>query len=270
MNSRIKEIQRDVDLMNKTFNEDAEEVEEPEVEEPEVEETELEPELEPEPEPEEPEEPAEELEPEPEPEESELDERDQTIADLRAKLAEKESIKESATEPPATEAPLTFDDQNFLGELDLDDVISDPKAFNQLLNKLYQRAVTDTRKVLGEGILRSIPDIVKSNIVITNNLQKTSEQVFADNKDLKPFRKVVAAVFEEVYAKNPDKTYDEVLKEVADESRIRLDLHKKAQPEKQSPPRLPRSKSRPGRPDNKPPLTGIENELEAMNKILGR
>jgi len=215
---------------------------------------------------------------------SESDDKDKLIESLRTKLAEAESSKDTKDTKDVEddkdkdnkddEPPLTFEDQDFVGELDIEELIRDPKEFNKMLNSIYQKAVTDTRKVLGEGVLRSIPDIVKTNIAVMTNLKNASEKFYEDNEDLVPFKKVVAAVFEEVASENPDKKYDEVLSEVGTEVRKRLDLQKKAVKkdvdDKGGAPKLPRRKGKSGEPDNKPDLTPMQEELASMNDTLRR
>jgi len=202
------------------------------------------------------------------------DERDVTIRELREKLALKEEgPKTSApsTSAPTTEVPLTFEEQDFLKDLDLDDLTSDPKEFNKLLNALYQKAVTDTQRGLGEGVLRSIPDIVRANVTAINTLKEASDEFYADNKDLKPFKKVVAAVFEEFASDNPEKKYSEILADVGPEVRTRLELHRKAtNKKKEAPPNLHRRKGKSGGPREEPETTPLVDELDEMNKTLGR
>lgn len=202
------------------------------------------------------------------------EDKDKTIEELRAKLAEKEAkvTKAPKTKVPTTEVPMSFDEQDFLGDLDLDDLTRDKSLLNKAFNKLYQKAVGDTRKVLGEGILRSIPDIVKTNIVMINNLQKASEGFYKENEDLKPFKKVVAAVFEELNAEHPEKKYDEIMKDVGPEVRKRLELHKVAKkpPDKKNPPRLPNKGKNQQRSNAQPSTDPLLADIEEMNKILGR
>jgi len=262
METGIEEVKSDVDEMNKSFgnipNEPPEEV----TEKPEpVEES-----------PEEPSEPEEvhvEETTTPTTEAPVEDEKDKLISELRAKV-DKLSVKE---EPPAEEPkvePLTFIEQDFIGDQDLDDLTRDPKEFNKLLNSIYQKAVTDTRHILGESVLRSIPDIVRANITIINNLQKSSEEFYAANEDLKPFKKVVATVFEEIASENPGKPFEELFLMVADESRKRLELHKKVTQPTNKPPRLPSRKNRVTVPDTKPNPNPLLSQLEEMNKTLRR
>jgi len=202
-----------------------------------------------------------------------VDEKDKIIEDLRKKLAEKE-VKTPATKAPATEAPFSLEDQDFLKDVDLDDLITDKDALNKLFNQVYKSAVSDTRKSLSESVLRQIPDIVKANIVIQQNLKATSDRFYEENKDLEPFKKVVAVVFEDLLAQNPDKKYDEILSLTAPEVRKRLDLQKKVvqQPNKSGTPRLPSSKGGGGgkRTDTKPDISPMEKELSDMSESLGR
>jgi len=197
------------------------------------------------------------------------------IAELRAEIERLKAEKETKTTPktsaPTTDTPLT--DQDFVGDIDLDDLQSDKSALNKLFNKVYQKAVMDTRKTIGEGVLRQIPDIVKTNLVMMTSLKEASEKFYRDNEDLKPFKKVVATVFEEIASSNPSKKYAELLPEVAVEARKRLDLHKKtaSHSKKDSkPPKLPTAGKSSPRGKEKPSTAGIESELEAMNSVLRR
>ena len=216
-----------------------------------------------------------------------LDEKDKIIESLRAKLAEKEAAKspekppekllekppEKPPEKAPAEVPITFEDQDFVASLDMDELTRDPKEFNKLLNKLYQKAVTDSRRILGESVLRSIPDIVRANLTMMTELQKLSDKFYEDNQDLKPFKKVVAAVFEEVASEHPDKKYNEIVEIVGPEVRKRLDLQKKVitnGSKDNPPPKLPHKGGKAGRPQEKPSTEPLQAELEEMNKTLGR
>lgn len=218
-----------------------------------------------------------ELEPDSEP----TDDKDRIIENLRARIAELEAAKPvptKSTESDSSEStkpessPEKPDTQDFVGDLDVEDLITDKESFNKFLNNFRLKIIEDSRKVLGEEVLRSIPDIVKTNIVTVTNLQKASEQFYAENEDLKPFKKVVASVFEELASENPDKPYNEIMKEVAPEVRKRLELHRKAtnsETKTKSAPRLPTRKSAPGRASAKPNTNPLLSELEEMNKSLG-
>lgn len=199
------------------------------------------------------------------------DERDRKIAELEAKLAEKET---ASTKAPSTSPPLEVGEQDFIGDVDIDEVTNDPKEFNKLLNKIYHQAVKDTEKYMSEKFDKTLPNMVKENLTTMTNLQKASEDFFSENKDLEPFRKVVATVFEELATKNPEKNYGDIMKDVATESRKRLGLDKNKprneKKEEKKPPRPPRKKGKPGRGEEPRQPDPLQSELEEMNKTLRR
>ena len=206
------------------------------------------------------------------------DARDQAIADLRKEI---EDLKGKKVEPPVVEKPvveepLTLEEQDFIGDLDLDEVVRDKEAFNKLLNTIYTKGIGESRKLTSEKVLLAIPDIVKHNITLLTALKETSEQFYKDNPDLAPFKKVVATVFEEVAAENPGKNFRELITNVGVEARKRLDLHKKAvepiddkNKNKDGSPRLPQKKGGPKDIIEKPNTSPLQDEIEAMNKTLG-
>lgn len=201
----------------------------------------------------------------------ELDERDQIIADLRSKLEEKEAKK--TTDTPTTDVPLTLEEQNFLDGIDFDEAMSSPESFNKLLNAVYQKGVKQSKDISTESVLRNIPEIVKANILTVTSLQRAAENFYSNNEDLRPYSKTVATVWEELYAQNPDKTYEDLMNDAATETRKRLNLQKEVkqqQKEEKKPPRLPSNRGKVGRQSEQPNLTPMEQEIAEMNKTIGR
>ena len=203
----------------------------------------------------------------------EEDERDKEIRELREKLALKESkpdpTKAPPTSAPPTEAPIS--DEDFLGDIDLDELTRDPAMFNKVLNEVYKKGLasgTAAMRKADELIIRSMPDIVKNNLALVTQLKKVNEQFYKDNADLKPFQKVVGAVFEELIAESPDKGYEELLPKVAEETRSRLELTKRAtSKDRDKVPPLPRKKKG-QRQQPKPDTTQLQDELSEMDKVL--
>lgn len=203
------------------------------------------------------------------------DERDQTIADLRAKLAEKDSGPKP-TAPPATVAPLVFEPQDFIGDENVEDITSNKESLNKLLNIVYSKGVTDSRSIVGGGVAEVIPSLVTSQINMVTQMKETRDNFYVANEDLRSFPDVVSTVFDDIAKKNPDETYGNIIKAVAPEVRKRLNLpeHKPGNNDKKSgkgnPPNLPRKKGKPGRSQTKPKTSPIESELDEMNEVLGR
>jgi hypothetical protein len=204
-------------------------------------------------------------------EEPEPDERDKIIEDLRRQVAEKPPEKKEEKK----EEPLKLDEQDFIGDLDIDEVIRDKSEFNKLLNSVYSKGVTDAKKVTSENVLSSLPDIVKNNINLINTLKETSDNFYKTNKDLEPFKKVVATVFEEVAAANVDKTYIEVMSLVAPETRKKLGLpepkvDQKASKKEDKPPRLPEKKGGNKSSPTEQKTSPLQNDIDEMNKVVRR
>jgi len=233
------------------------------------------PEPEPEPTPEPEPIPGPEPSPEPEPE-IDIEQIKKDNEELRKRIDEMSVPKpEPKPEPkPVEPEPIKLDEIDFIGDADMDEVTRDPVAFNKLLNKVFVQGVDTARNTISEGVLRSIPDTVKNTMNTVIALKKASDDFYEDNKDLVPFKKVVSAVFEEAFAENPDKGYLEVMKGVGPEVRKRLELHKKAvnpepdPPDSNNPPKLPRKKSQPRQPSDKPDTDPLLAEIDEMNKSL--
>lgn len=195
-------------------------------------------------------------------------------AELRALREEIENLKKPkttkapSTSAPSTEAPLA--DEDFLGDLDLDDLTRDKSLFNQILNKVHKKGIelgrADSRKAV-EQLIRSIPDITKNTIAIETQLKEVNRKFYEDNKDLIPWKKSVATVFEEMIAKDPSKRYDEILPDVAGEVRKRLGLQKSAD-NKDNPPPPPKKGGKGKRQSQSPDLSKFEKELDEMDRAL--
>lgn len=201
----------------------------------------------------------------------EEDPRDKELRTLREEIEKLKGPKTEApkTEVPSTDAPITEED--FLGDIDLDEVSRDPKAFNELMNKIRKSGIEYTRsevKRAVEQVVRSIPDIVNNNVALTATLKEVNKKFYTENKDLVPWKKTVAAVFEEKAAENPDKSYNELLPEVAAETRKRLGLKKDALKTQDTPPNLPRKKGG-QRQQPKPDTDPLMDEMDEMDKALG-
>lgn len=200
------------------------------------------------------------------------DEKDQTIADLRAKLAEKDSGPKP-TAAPATAAPLVLEPQDFIGDEDVENLTGNKDALNKILNLVYSKGVTDSRNIVNEGVARTIPSLVTGQVDIITQMKEVRNNFYDANEDLRSFPNVVSAVFDDIAKKDPKQTYDNIMKAIAPEVRKRLNLPEptiKAKNDKGNPPKLPRKKGKPGRTMDKPKTSSVESELDAMNEVLGR
>jgi len=216
--------------------------------------------------------PEEESEPEPEPEPAEppaVDELASTkaeIADLKRKLEELISKPLTKETPPEEPADLRFVSE----DADIDDITRDPREFNKLLNAVYRKSREST---LSE-VTKNMPDVIRENLAVIENVKKASDKFYTDHADLKPFKKVVAIIYDEVSKAHSDWDTDRVLKEVGSEARKRLDLERRPaeQPVERGDrrtmqPHLPPGSKGAKRSVDKPKVNPLADEIDKMNQV---
>ena len=187
---------------------------------------------------------------------------------------ELEKLKNPPTDPPPTQAPSTdapVSDEDFVGDLDLDELTRSKDDFNKILNAVMKKGVEIGRAESRQGdeqVLRSVPEMTRRNLEIITAITKASDEFYKSNEDLRPFKKVVAAVFEEKLAENPDKEYTKLMEDVGPEVRKRLDLAKKATKPDDKPPPLPKNKGGKRPNPQKPNTDPLLSEIDEMNKSL--
>jgi hypothetical protein len=197
--------------------------------------------------------------------------------ELRKKIDDMSApkTKSPSTEPPSTFAPI--EQHNFVDGIDIDDVTRDPEEFNKLLNKIYAKAVEVTRNEIQgrtDTLITKVPDMVKQNVSIQQKLAKMTQEFYEDNEDLRPFRKVVSAVYDELVQENPNETFEVILDKVEKETRSRLELPKgkvkKPKPQKSDddPPKLPRHRGKKGARKTNQKTDPLINEIDEMNRSL--
>jgi hypothetical protein len=195
------------------------------------------------------------------------DERDKTIEHLRNEIAELKS-KPSTKEPETKVESDKVDEQDFVKDLDLDEVTRDPKEFNKVLNNIYKKAIQDTESRL----MNTLPDVVQSRLTMIQAMQTATENFYKENKDLEPFKNAVSVTFGEVAKANQGKTYAELMSLTEAESRRRLGLPKKAivkETKKDPPPPLQfKQGTKAGKIGSEPSKNSFETELDAMNSAL--
>lgn len=205
---------------------------------------------------------------------TEPDDKDKVIDSLRTKLSEIEDKAEPKVEAKVEEPKA---DEKFLKDIDLDDLTREPEKFEEVLDKVYRRAVRDSNM----EVLAKLPDLVKTHITVTNELKAASDNFYAENEDLKKFPKVVQTVFDELASADPKAIYKDVIAKVGPEVRKRLELptptksdKKEVKSETKNDVRPPKpAGSRTGGRTSQPRSTksnALQDEIEAMNTSLGR
>lgn len=193
------------------------------------------------------------------------------LAELRASIEElkkqNEELKTQLTtkkEEPKEEVEVEPEVMDFVGDTNLEYLSKD--QLNTLLNTVYKKGIESTRKSVTEEVLRRIPEVVKRNVEVASALKATADKFYSDNPDLQPFKKAVATVYEEISSANPDKTFADIVDEVAKESRKRLGLNKKVnKPTPQKPTLAPGNSGKHRKAQEK--VSPLLDEIDKMNFI---
>lgn len=127
--------------------------------------------------------------------------------------------KESAPQAQPTEA---FD---YLDGLDLDDVTTDPKLFNNVLSKIESRIRGAIAEETTRSTLLAIPDVVQYQIKQQAALDELVREFYEGNQDLKPVKHTVAMVAQNIASEHPDWTVKQVFEESAVKTREILKLN---------------------------------------------
>lgn len=157
--------------------------------------------------------------------ESPLTEREKI---LLARLEEIQG-KNLETLTPAAQLELKEipkDEFDFIGNEDIDEVLSSKENLNKLLQSVYQRGLSEASKLSAESVMQSLPRVVTQYISQHLEMRQTVDKFYSDNPDLSSVKRTVAAVANEISANNPELSTEEVFKRTADQTRVMLRLRK--------------------------------------------
>jgi len=115
-------------------------------------------------------------------------------------------------------------DEDFIGDVPLDELLESKDKLNALMNKVYKSGRDHGARISKEEILKSIPDVVRNNVIVMSNIRSMADKFYQTNPDLEPYKQSVASISMTLSSKNPDWEVDKLLTEVASETRKRLGM----------------------------------------------
>jgi hypothetical protein len=154
----------------------------------------------------------------------------------------------------------------------LEEIVTDPVKFNGLLNNIYRKAVEKGHNMAVESALRSMPDVVKSQVVQQANLNRAVTQFYEENDDLVPYKQTVAAIATRVASENPQLPLAKVFEVTSTLARKKLMLAAKAKGDggdKGGKPRFPK-KPAGNRGGKQEDLSGQAKEIDDMLSAFGQ
>ena len=112
---------------------------------------------------------------------------------------------------------------DFVKNIDMDDVASDSAVFNKILHAVIARVEQRTT----EQVLRTIPQIVGSQVQQQTYFKKMADTFYNDNKDLINVKQVVKACAQQLQKNNPEWEIEKVFAEAAVKTRETLGMSAK-------------------------------------------
>lgn len=114
-----------------------------------------------------------------------------------------------------------IDEVDFVGDEDIDYIVSDKVSFNKVLNKLRSEVLKDIRN----EVSTYVPKVVAPEIAQQIEVDKTINNFYSENQDLVPFKKAVGYIANELFAKDPTIQLGDLLVKAAEETRKSFGLH---------------------------------------------
>ena len=169
------------------------------------------------------------------------------------------------TQPAQTPAPQTpAEVMNFLENTSIDDLLEDPTKFNAVLNQVSQQAESRAEKRAVQQVLRSVPELVMGYITRHSAMNRMVDDFYMENSDLANVKQTVAAVANDIHAKNPQLGVEEVFKQSADHTRKLLGLKKQAQTAVRRKPTKPAFAKAGGARQKAPAVDPIQREINDL------
>ena len=169
------------------------------------------------------------------------------------------------TQPAQTPAPQTPTEvMDFLENTSIDDLLEDPTKFNAVLNQVSQQAESRAEKRAVQQVLRSVPELVMGYITRHSAMNRMVDDFYMENSDLANVKQTVAAVANDIHAKNPQLGVEEVFKQSAEHTRKLLGLKKQAQTAVRRKPTKPAFAKAGGARQKAPAVDPIQREINDL------
>jgi len=156
------------------------------------------------------------------------------------------------------------DPTNFLGELSIDDLLEDPAKFNAVLNNVAQSSQAVAKQQAVQQVLRSVPELVMGYITRHSAMNRMVDDFYKENVDLVSVKQTVAAVANDVHAKNPGLSVEEVFKQSAEATRKLLGLKRDAANAVKRQPKKPAFAKAGGARKPAPKVSAVQREIDNL------
>lgn len=154
---------------------------------------------------------------------------------------------------------------NFLEGVDLDSLYENPEVLNEVLARVHGAATEHGARMAAERVLRQVPELVVGYVSRHTAMTNMVNDFYRENPDLTNVKQTVAAVANDLHAKNPDWDADKIFQETANETRKLLGLKKEAQQRaRQASGKKPAFAGQRGTRQQEPKVTGLQKEINDL------
>ena len=181
-----------------------------------------------------------------------------------AQAAEPKEAPQAQAPAQAPVPQVATEPTNFLGETSIDDLLEDPAKFNAVLNNVAQNAQAGAQQQAVQQVLRSVPELVMGYITRHSAMNRMVDDFYLENTDLVNVKQTVAAVANDVHAKNPELGVEEVFKQSAEATRKLLGLQKQAVGRVKPKPKKPAFAKAGGARKAAPKVSAVQSELDDL------
>ncbi|MBT7082507.1 MAG: hypothetical protein HN929_13780, partial [Chloroflexi bacterium] len=182
---------------------------------------------------------------------------------MHPQVAQSEPAKPVLEQP--AEVPQTVQEiHNYLGETSIDDLLEDPSKLNAVLNNVAQNAQKGAQQQAVQQVLRSVPELVMGYITRHYAMNRMVDDFYRENVDLADVKQTVAAVANDVHAKNPDLGVDDVFKQSAEATRKLLGMKKEATTAVKRKPKKPAFAKAGGARKPAPKISAVQSEINDL------
>ena len=166
---------------------------------------------------------------------------------------------------PATQVPRQpVEPANYLGDLTIDDILEDPAKFNLVLGNVAQQSQQHAQQQAVQQVLKSVPELVMGYITRHSAMNRMVDDFYKENPDLNSVKQTVAAVANDIHAKNPGLGVEDVFKQSAEATRKLVGIKQQAAATTRRRPKKPAFAKTGGARKPAPKVSAMQSELDDL------
>lgn len=203
--------------------------------------------------------------------EEEVDEEEDELSDIKSQLKQTQKLlaRVMATQTQNvqdnTEEKFEVPEFNFVQDVDMDELMTNPKLLNTMLNQAAKHGAQFAYEQSLKVAPTKITPVVQKKV---SEAQKV-ESFFSKNADIAQFRPYFTTVAQDVFNEDPTMSVDKLLNETAKRVRKDLNLTTRAVKKRKNTGAVPPTRSSNFQKKKDSPLTESQKALEYIRKKRG-